>query len=151
VLSQNFVACVQTVVGHPVRMNVRHSSLWNLPTDSKTDRVSSHIRMLKVETELVSKNAGVRTTQCGCHPRNILLNCTPTYCRCPYASLFLAHPFYSFLIFCMHLPDLTLMNLNILASFWKCSILKSAQPFHMKHSVVVVPCVRETSFLTHKK
>jgi len=46
---------VQTVVGHPVKMNVRYSSLWNLPTDSKTDRVSSHIRTLKVETELVSK------------------------------------------------------------------------------------------------
>jgi hypothetical protein len=47
--------CVQTVVGHPVRMNARHSSLWNAPTDSKADRVSRHIRTLKMEMELVSQ------------------------------------------------------------------------------------------------
>jgi len=55
ILNQTLVACVQTVVGCLVRMNVRHSSLWNLPTDPKADRVSSHIRTLKVETELVCK------------------------------------------------------------------------------------------------
>ena len=55
ILSQTLVACVQTVMGRPVRMNIRHSSLWSLPIDSKADRVSGHIRILKVETELVSK------------------------------------------------------------------------------------------------